>query len=258
MVMYIITHKQFQAPKHLSAGYQPLLVGADFNANPAGYPTDNTGANISAKNPSFCELTGLYWFWKNASDEHVGLSHYRRYFSSAPTHGKLYLQTMLTGGAQPIAVEKLDQLLAGCDWITSIPEIGGEGSLTDQFNYYHNPADLEVTRQVIEELSPDVLPAFDQVMGQPAAAYFNMFYTRREELNAYCEWLFKILFEIEKRTDISSYDQYQARLYGFLGERLLNVWLAYKQSRVKHLAVFQTDQLNRAYVWDKIKGKLNR
>ena len=77
-------------------------------------------------------------------------------------------------------------------------------------------------------------------------------------MNVYCEWLFKILFEVEKRTDISSYDSYQQRLYGFLGERLLNVWLRHRQAKVKYLAEYQTDQLNRAYAWEHVVNKIQR
>jgi len=75
-------------------------------------------------------------------------------------------------------------------------------------------------------------------------------------MDAYCEWLFKILFEVEKRTDIANYDQYQQRLYGFLSERLLNVWIKYRQVSVTYLAEYQTDELNRSYVIDRFKQKL--
>ena len=54
---------------------------------------------------------------------------------------------------------------------------------------------------------------------------FNMFVMRRDLLNEYCEWLFAVLSELEKRLDISSFDVYQSRVFGFVGERLLDVWL---------------------------------
>ncbi len=45
--------------------------------------TDMTGDNISEKNPIYCELTGLYWMWKNmiirgAKEDYYGLYQYRR------------------------------------------------------------------------------------------------------------------------------------------------------------------------------------
>ena len=48
---------------------------------------------------------------------------------------------------------------------------------------------------------------------------------RKELFYNYCEWLFDILFTLDKRIDISSYDKYQTRVFGFLAERLFNVWL---------------------------------
>lgn len=54
----IAAHKKYRMPTFSS--YIPLQVGAE-GKEPLGYVRDNTGDNISLKNPSFCELTGLYW-----------------------------------------------------------------------------------------------------------------------------------------------------------------------------------------------------
>ena len=80
MTIYVITHKQFKYADELSSGYTPMMVGANFNPNPQNYLTDNTGENISDKNKEYCELTGLYWIWKNSRSKNVGLAHYRRFF----------------------------------------------------------------------------------------------------------------------------------------------------------------------------------
>ena len=67
--------------------YLPVHVGAEGKKDSdgkdldLGYVKDNTGDNISLKNPSFCELTGLYWAWKNVDSDYIGLAHYRRHFS---------------------------------------------------------------------------------------------------------------------------------------------------------------------------------
>jgi len=54
---------------------------------------------------------------------------------------------------------------------------------------------------------------------------FNMLVMRRDLLDAYCTWLFDILFALEERLDISDYDAYNARVFGFIAERLLDVWI---------------------------------
>ena len=61
--------------------YMPLQVGKATSKVDLGFQGDDTGDNISAKNPNYCELTGLYWAWKNLKDvDYIGLAHYRRYF----------------------------------------------------------------------------------------------------------------------------------------------------------------------------------
>lgn len=79
-MIYIAAHKQFTSLE--MDGYIPLQVGAENNID-LGYLKDNVGDNISEKNPNYCELTGLYWIWKNCNDEYKGLVHYRRYFGKS-------------------------------------------------------------------------------------------------------------------------------------------------------------------------------
>ena len=60
--------------------YMPLQVGKAIAKVDLGFQGDDTGDNISAKNPNYCELTGLYWAWKNLDADYIGLAHYRRHF----------------------------------------------------------------------------------------------------------------------------------------------------------------------------------
>ena len=77
----VATHKKFQMPTQ--AGYFPLHVGKSRHTQKLSeYVGDDTGDNISDKNPFFCELTGLYWAWKNLDSDYLGLAHYRRYFTN--------------------------------------------------------------------------------------------------------------------------------------------------------------------------------
>ena len=58
--IFVMTHKQFEAPT--DSMYVPLQVGHAISPE-LGYLADDTGDNISRKNKSFCELTGIYWLW---------------------------------------------------------------------------------------------------------------------------------------------------------------------------------------------------
>ena len=258
MTMYVITHKHFNY-KSLPNGYVPLLVGANKNANPDNFITDNTGDDISDKNISYCEETGLYWIIKNTTDKNIGISHYRRYFANFKNRKSMLLSVLLKGKVKPISTEALDNFLkSGYTWIVSEQEAGGPGSIWSQFELNHNINDLKITEKVISNLYPEYLFDFKQVIKQSqTGSFYNMFYTSREEAEAYSEWLFNILFEVEKQTDITNYDSYQKRLYGFLAERLMNVWLHHRKARIKYLPVFDLSKMNREYAWKKINGHIN-
>ena len=74
----IATHKEYWMPR--DEVYLPIHVGKE-NKQELGYIGDNTGCNISIKNPNYCELTAIYWAWKNLKVDYIGLVHYRRYFT---------------------------------------------------------------------------------------------------------------------------------------------------------------------------------
>lgn len=246
MVVYVVTHKP-NLKLNLPDNYCPILVGANSKPNPQNFFADDFGNNISSKNPTFCELTALYEFWKNKHDDYVGLSHYRRFFSKYTTQNSLIMNTLLKGTPQPIPERMLRSMIEkGADWVVAEPQIGGSGTLADQFAHFHHIDDLKVTRQIIKEKFPESLGAFDKVMNKSnSASFYNMFYTSYDNMDKYCQWLFSILFEVERRVNISNYDQYQQRLFGFLGERLLNVWLEYSDVNVSYLAVYNSEHMTR-------------
>lgn len=78
----VAAHKPYEMPD--DEVYLPVYVGA-MGKTDVGYQRDDEGENISILNPYFCELTGLYWAWKNLSEDYIGLVHYRRLFE---IHGK--------------------------------------------------------------------------------------------------------------------------------------------------------------------------
>ncbi len=81
----VATHKKYQMPEDKL--YLPIHVGAEGKES-IGFNGDNPGKNISSKNPFFCELTGLYWAWKNLKSDYIGLVHYRRHLTIQKRVGK--------------------------------------------------------------------------------------------------------------------------------------------------------------------------
>ena len=218
--IFTITHKHFTPPP--DSLYVPLQVGCCANPD-LGYTGDNTGDHISGKNPFYCELTGMYWVWKNIRHtSHVGVCHYRRYLINES--GKLFTEN------------ELEELLKQYDMITT-KLLTLPGSYHDGFCINHHIKDLLTTGDVIKEKYPEYLDTFNRLIHGPNTYFGNIFVTTKEMYDCYCTWLFDILFEVEKRTDFTGYDGYQKRLFGFLSEFLQTVWIQYHNLNVKECMV---------------------
>ena len=74
----VATHKKYWMPQ--DRVYMPIQLGKDIHED-LGFLGDNTGDNISKKQPYYSELTAIYWAWKNLKADYIGINHYRRYFS---------------------------------------------------------------------------------------------------------------------------------------------------------------------------------
>ncbi len=252
MSIYVIFHKKYPLLTNDSA-YRPIHVGKALSSVDLGFDTDNTGENISHKNPYYSELTGLYWIWKNTNSEYVGLSHYRRFFLGdqllLSMRFKKVLEYLILQGRKRAGVyytsnlktrglilpeTKIQQLLSDFDAI--VPKRRKlRYSVYKQYKRKHIIEDMDKTRAILAEKFPDYLVSFDKSMQQKEIMHCNMFILKRAHFNDYMEWLFTILFELEKNTDISDYDNYQRRLFGFISERLFDVWLQKKQLKIKSL-----------------------
>ncbi|MBS6790255.1 DUF4422 domain-containing protein [Megasphaera sp.] len=216
----IAAHKKYWMPT--DSAYLPVHVGAE-GKNTIGYRPDNTGDNISAKNPSFCELTGLYWAWKNLDADYIGLVHYRRYFTRKEVRD-------IEAKKEQILTEKEWQILLAKHPVI-VPDKRKYYIETNRshYNHAHHSEGLDIAEEIIKEQCPEYLPAFAKVMNRTWAHMFNMFVMRRDLYNDYMQWMFNILFELEKRVDITGWDTYESRIYGFVSELLLDVWLEHTQ-----------------------------
>ncbi|KVN81195.1 hypothetical protein WK05_18030 [Burkholderia ubonensis] len=75
------------------------------------------------------------------------------------------------------------------------------------------------------ERHPEDLASFDEVLSGRSGYFTNIFVLRRDLFNQYCEWLFDILFEMEKRLDMTNYSTAARRVFGYMSERLFNVFV---------------------------------
>lgn len=209
----VAAHKPYWMPE--DDIYFPLHVGRE-GKDSIGFQGDNTGENISRKNQTYGELTGLYWAWKNLDTDYIGLVHYRRHFSINKKKDKQ--SSVLTR-------EQLEKLLSGTDII--LPR-RRKYYIETIYNHYGHIADfdhLDKTREIMKEKYPDYLDAFDHVMKSRSAHMFNMLIMKKAILNKYCQWLFSVLSELENRIDTNGMSPFEARCISRVGEMLLNVWI---------------------------------
>lgn len=234
MKIFIITHKKVSL-KELKP-YKLLLVGSSNNKDNIykEYLKDNCGDNISNKNENYCELTGLYWIWKNINEDVVGLVHYRRFFYRY--WKKLTKNRIITENEISNDLKKYDIILPFKSYFTE--------SIESQYYYNHYKKDLDSVEKIINDFYPEYVDAYKKVMSQNTCYAFNMFIAKKDLIDDYCNWLFDILSKLENKIDISDYDDYQKRIYGFIAERLFNVWIEKKKLKVKTYPVFNNEEKN--------------
>ena len=232
VTVVVAAHKPYAMPD--DPLYLPLHVGAAGKES-FGFVRDDTGENISAKNPTFCELTGLYWAWKNLDADYIGLAHYRRHFG-----GK--------GKGEPLSRVLTEQeavrLLEGRDGILPHKRHYYIETLYSHYAHTMHPEPLDAAGEIIREKYPDYAAAFDALKTRRSAHMFNMLILRRDRLDAYCRWLFDVLFELERRVDVSAYDAFHARFFGRVSELLLDVWLSQQSLDLAEVPVVGTERTN--------------
>ena len=221
----VATHKPYRMPENLL--YLPLLVGAENNKPAWTGRRDNEGENISAKNPHYCELTGLYWAWKNLDADYIGLVHYRRHFADGKPWKKKWDRI--------ITEDELKEHLRQADILLPRPRHYWIETNYSQYVHAHHAEDLEQTLRILRDKYPEYLPAFEKSMRKRSGHRFNMMVMKKELLDRYCTWLFDVLQELEKALDISGYSKNDQRVFGFVGERLLDVWLETNRLTYKNI-----------------------
>lgn len=210
----VAAHKPYWMPEDKI--YLPIQVGSAIKSDDLGFTRDDSGDNISSKNKNYCELTALYWAWKNLDADYIGLAHYRRHFTVRKGGDKQSL---------PVTGQELQPVLSSFDVILPRKRYYYIETTYNQYIHAHHKEDLDITEAILKERYPEYLDAYKEVMGKTNGHRFNMFIMKKDVLDKYCEWLFDILFELEKRLDISQYSANDARVFGFVGERLLDVWI---------------------------------
>lgn len=173
---------------------------------------DCTGDNISSKNKQYCELTGLYWIWKNAKEDIIGLVHYRRHFI-LPENWLERMQHYNIDVILPLPLYVAPNVAENYQ-TRHIPTVWTQ--MMDYLNEHH-PSEYE-----------QAVTIFQSNLYSPC----NMFIMRKSVLNDLCDWMFPIIDSIAAHEGQYT-DSYQNRYPGFLSERLITLFFEMHRDKYK-------------------------
>lgn len=227
-LLVVASHKPFE--KKLHSPYTLVQAGTALHEPIEGMLHDNEGENISDKNPYYSELTALYYAWKNLDYSHLGLVHYRRWFK-----GELEKDFPVLSGVE------LADLISKHEILVPKKRHYVIESLYDHYSHTHYQKDLDTTREVLQELYPEMVKSFDRIMKRRSAHMFNMFVMSKEKADQYLSFLFTVLQALESRIDLESYDPFQKRALGRISELLLDAWLDHTGYDYKEIPLYHSE-----------------
>lgn len=247
--LFIVTHNE--NPLLSNELFIPLQVGKNDDITKT-ILRDNTLDNISDKNSNYCELTATYWIWKNIKDtEYVGICHYRRYFNFfnplynlKPSAQKKinsidFSKTKTFHSDAKKMQKKITSILKEYDIILSRPYKFNDTTLTKNYCDNHRKTDWDLTKEIIIEKHPEYKESITKHLDDGRLFHIgNMMICSKEKFDAYQTWLFSILFELESKIDIPK-DQYQARVFGFISERLINLYVYHNNFKIKGIPSYK-------------------
>ncbi len=217
---------------------------------------DDSGDNISQKNPYYCELTAQYWAWKNLNIDYYGFFHYRRYLNfsskrySVDPWGNV-LEEKITQKMQEkyaLTDDKIMQSVDGYDLVISEEKNirkmpGNSRTVYEQYkngNSLHIK-DLDTICEIINTRYPEYREDLKKYLNGTTTCLCNMYIMKKELFFEYMQWLFDILTEFEARTDMSDYSVEGSRTPGHLAERLLTLFYFHvKRTRKLKIKTMQT------------------
>lgn len=262
--IFVSMHDDFYIPDNELL--EPIQVGSAIAEKKiAGMLHDDEGENISDKNKMYCELTAQYWAWKNMPDlDYYGFFHYRRYLSFNPVQLEHWENIVYFDYCDKNAIDSLmlnestmRNLIECYDVIYPQENPVGGDSVYEHWCKHLVQKDLDILIQVIMEKYPQFYEITKEVVNAKEAIHCNMFIMKKDYFFQYCEWLFDILGECERRIDFSSYSTEKLRTLGHMAERLCAIYGKYLEKRGVRICYVQrclfrnTEKIKRVDISDK-------
>ncbi len=210
---------------------------------------DNDGENISAHNPKYCELSAVYWGWKNqdklGNPDYVGLMHDRRHFlfnANLPIpnkqvtwmpHSPVYMfppvcpayLTYLTDDVIRSYFPKYDIMILKPYDVKY--RLGEKGNMRERFlRSEAMSADIfEVWVKTVKELFPDYTDELTTFVNGHIEHLCSMSVMRKDLYEQYCHFTFTALKAVDEQIDSSQFSAPKKRFLGYLGEFMLSLFV---------------------------------
>lgn len=227
--LYVSCHKPFAIPTHPLL--YPIQVGtAQTKERFDGMLSDAEGENISSLNSQYCELTAQFWAWKNDMADWQGFFHYRRFlYPDIKTKHPYRIENVPTLPLlRKLGYEDFGALISQYDLICPI---GEQMYISVREHYasapYHHAADLERMERILYQMHPEYQAAAQMYLNGTVHYFGNLYIFSRRQFEQYCAWLFPMLAEFDRLTDLSGYSTQERRVDGYLAERLFGIYLTY-------------------------------
>ena len=233
--IYIATQSEREFPDNKD--YIPLMVGKP-NENLSQGINDSLGYSISNKNPFYCELTGHYWIWKNDhQSDIVGLCHYRRFLwlNDIPRRLCKKIFKSVKDCEDLLDTQSIEAILKNntYDIILPRPYAFSGGNIRSQFIDAHGEDNYSSMIDAIKRNCPEYMSSLDLVFNRRFEYFANLMITTKPLFDVYSEWLFKILQDVEQHIDLT--DKKNLRMLGYIGERLLNLYVVHNRLKIKEV-----------------------
>lgn len=197
---------------------------------------DDTGDNISQKNPQYCEMTAHYWIWKNVHDtEYVGVCHYRRFFGID-----------LSGNNIKEVMADTDVLMVEPSWHID--------SVYSYFAKFMGAENMTILSMVMKKRFPEYFKTLEKICDGIKFHPFNMLLCRKDLFDDYCQWIFTILEECEKHIKLVSYTNAR-RALAYMAELLTGVYFIHRQLRIKSVPYYKIEDGRKVLVTHTEKDK---
>lgn len=233
--IYVLMHNKPIEEEYDEELYKPLICGSEKLEKTGKYLRDDTGDNISSLNRYYSELTGEYWAWKHSKSDIIGFCHYRRWFVKNFTYKKLDKETILSD------LEDYDIILPRKNklrfpffkhvknWNETNPEYGVKLE------------DYAKLKEFIKINFPEYYPSFKEYWVEKAVYSNNMFICNKELADEYFNWLFNVLDGFKNEIDFSEYASSNQRIFGFMSENLLSIYVKHHKLKIKEYPYYFTN-----------------